>query len=491
MRIFAVALVVCLSPVYAAGPSEVSGLIDLARSAPPEFSADAMIRIATSNQIEKNRKVALLEEAFQAASSAQQAYKRHAALARSAGPVRFLNSAYAQNLDALSLRLRALELLLPLDPRKAKELFAGMAQPSIPKLTCEDFLVYDVSRYYEMAGQVMRQGLFTDREKQAGEPYRLVERSVGGITSPVQVGPAARLLLTAALSNQDFQSALTAFSGALAQISGDDRSFATVESEGGTDIESLVTAAKNRNISPQPLLAAYRQYLVSNLTGERCKDDDQVKNVGTSFGVSDPSAAQQKPDAVQFFNLRLRIDPLQPIREEEATPKRWEGVAKTEKSCAGTACQAIASQYRNLIFGAQGVALSAADRAKPEWQTRLSELLSAMSDWKQSPDETPGAYFRDKCGIYSDLFSVAATPEDRVRVLRASLSFLQENTFQADNREEWLLPVTRLVGLIGLDPTGLGKLGEEMRHSGDIAVALYAGLEAAVPRSPDAILPLL
>src|SRR5581483_3822542 len=114
-----------------------------------------------------------------------------------------------------------------------------------------------------------------------------------------------------------------------------------------------------------------------------------------------------------------------------ATPKRWEGEAKPLKSCAGGACRAIAQEYRSLLFSPEGTALGSSERSKPEWQRRLAGLLSNMSDWKQGADETPAEYFRDKCGIYSDLFNIVATPEDRLRVLRATLAFLQQNAFQA------------------------------------------------------------
>src|SRR5581483_902694 len=119
MHLRAAALAISLvCGVWAAAPSEVAGLIDMARAAPPEFAADALIRIAASGGIDKAKKAALLEEAFQTAQSAQQPYKRRIALAKTGGPVRFVNSAYAQEIDSLSLRLRAIEALLPIDARK-------------------------------------------------------------------------------------------------------------------------------------------------------------------------------------------------------------------------------------------------------------------------------------------------------------------------------------------------------------------------------------
>jgi len=59
-------------------PAAIDALLDAARAAPAEFAADAMIRIAALDQLEKARRIELLEQAFQRASGAQQPYKRHA-----------------------------------------------------------------------------------------------------------------------------------------------------------------------------------------------------------------------------------------------------------------------------------------------------------------------------------------------------------------------------------------------------------------------------
>jgi len=66
------------------------------RAAPAEFAADAMIRIAGLDQLEKARRVELLEQAFQKASGAQQPYKRRATFLRLGSTSGFLNQAYAR-----------------------------------------------------------------------------------------------------------------------------------------------------------------------------------------------------------------------------------------------------------------------------------------------------------------------------------------------------------------------------------------------------------
>ena len=94
----------------ATGPADIDALIDAARSVPGEFSADALIRIAGTDKIDKARKIELLEQAFDRASGAQQPFPRHAVPLKLDGSSSYWNRLNKQDLDALSLRLRAVEM---------------------------------------------------------------------------------------------------------------------------------------------------------------------------------------------------------------------------------------------------------------------------------------------------------------------------------------------------------------------------------------------
>ena len=255
-------------------PAAIDALLDAARAAPAEFAADATIRIAALHQLEKARRIELLDQAFRIASGAQQPYKRHATFSQAGSSSAFLNRAYGQDLDAMSLRLRAIDALLPLDAQKARDLFVQIPPPRTPRLQCGDFLIYDVGRFYDTLGNIARQS-FTPPEVQAGEPFRLLQRFTGAITSPVEVAPVARMLAAANVKDTDFLALVNSFAGALGRISGDDRSFA-FSITAGKQILALVEESKRRRSSPLSLLEAYRLYLVNNLSAARCADDDSM-----------------------------------------------------------------------------------------------------------------------------------------------------------------------------------------------------------------------
>jgi hypothetical protein len=473
-------LLVCsLIPASFAGGSEA--LADRASALAPEFAAEAFIRIAGDSALDRERRIALLEQAFARAAAAEQPYKRRAALAVAAGEAGYWNRVYRQELDATSLRVRAIRALLPLDSRKAAALFSRLEPPKPPRVECDSILVYDVSGVYDLLGEIA---------PVYGAPAKLLGQYAAAIASPVEVGPMARVLAAAKLENTEFQSAAASFASALGRISGDDRSF-TSSHNCARDIDALVEELKRRKLSPLPLIEAYRLYLITHLSSARCADNDQVLGGGTSFGLlTGAETAGQTGDFVGYFNTRLRMDPLLPITELESTPLRLEGTAARTSFCQDDDCKDIAARYRRLVLNDAGVPFPPAGRSTPEWKARLGEYLSAVDRWKPADKTTAAGYYHERCQAYADALSVA-DGASRETVVRALVAFAAASPLQKTNRLEWFLPINGLIGRMSLDPQGMGKLAVEARGSENPAVAVFAALEEAAPRPPDRILALL
>lgn len=466
----------------AASAPPVDGLIESARAAPAEFAADALIRLAALDQVEKARKIELLQQAFDRAAGAQEPYKRRAAITRFGGPSGFLNRVYGQELDAMSLRLRAVSAMLPIDRAKAAALFLRIPPVRLPAVACTEYMVPDLSRFYEVLSSLI-----------AGQalPPKDMERFAGAITSPAQIAPAASMIAGAGLSDDDFQLVVAAFAGALQKISASDRYF-THYAAAGRQIELLAEECRHHKTSRLPLIEAYRVYLVWHLSGARCADDDLLLPSGQDLGLASPlSADARAANALAFFNERLAIAPVKPIDELESTPSKLEGEATGLFSCQDAGCKAIGQQFHDLIFNSIGLVLPQAERDTPEWHAKLQTFLKAMAEWKPLPEVSAVEHFREKCSLYNDLAAAVPKAADREIVLRAMLDFTGRNTLQIKNRVEWFLPVNGLIGRAGLEPAGLGGLIESLRKSDDPVIALFANLEAVAPRTPDRVLPLL
>jgi hypothetical protein len=477
----------CAASVFGA---DVTSLVTATRGVAGEFAADALIRIAALDQIDKTRKVELLEQAFQRASEAQQGYKRRAALVRLNGPIVFFNKVNEQELDGLSLRLRVVEAMLPLDPHKARDLFLKIPAPRFPKSTCNDFMVYDPGRFFDVLGSIAHQA-YSEQEAAKGDTFRLYQRYAGAISSPIQVGPMARAIASANVADADFVALLSTFSAALAKISGDDRAFSYSRSV-GPDVATLVAECNRRKATPLPLIESYRLYLVVHLTASRCADNELMETGGLrAFTMKGQDVDQRALDFVGYFNEHLRMPPLQAIEEGESTPSRLEGAASGLRWCQDDECQSLAGHYRNLILGPNGVAYPTAERNTPEWAKKVETILEELDAWKSSRREGPAEQFREKALVYNDLLNVVPAGAVRDHLLHSMIQFLLKNPVQATNRTEWFLPVNALIGRAALDPAAYGKYAEDLRKVDDPVVALYAQLEAVAPRTPAKLVPLL
>jgi len=465
----------------ATGNFDPNTVSSLARQAPAEFAADAMIRLASSEKMDPHARVELLTEAFSRAAEAQRPLKLRASITRGGGTGGFLERAYRQDLDALSLRLRAVEELLPLDSAKATKLFLTIARPEVPSVRCEEIVVYDVSRYYEVLGAVAK--------LKRGGAAKLLKNRVGGLTSPAQIAPVARLLRQAELKNSDLRAFTLSLAASLREISGDDRSFTYYATVTGPAILELVEELKDRHLSPLPLAEAYRLYLVHHLSGDRCADDDLLNNGGQSFNlVTGQPTDALGGSAAAFFAEKILMPPLQPLSEQETTPHTLEGFAAGLRSCQDAECQQLNRQVRELAFAPEGNPLPEAEHDTDAWRARLQSVLETMEAW-QPGKEQADEVFREKTWVYNNLFSMSPGPSREI-VVRSWLNYLKHSRSTVSDRAQWLLPVSTLVGRVALDP-GNTKLAEELHREDDPVIALYVQLEAVAPRPAQEILSLL
>jgi len=242
--------------LFAAEPFQ--SIADLAAGAPPEFTADALLRMVESNKLtDKNARRELVEQAFQLAASAKfQAPMEGLTGATTDTRSASLSQAYGLKLDVLSLQSRAVRDMLPLDQLKARELFGQMATPTLAPLTCDDALVYEPSEFYQALTAVVN-GAFTPKEKAKELHFNLLLDTLGQVTSPFQLPPLATVIESAGVTAAQRQMLWARFNGLLEGMQPDARSFAA----------SLPALAVVSAPGFQPLFEKYRQ------KGHGCESD--------------------------------------------------------------------------------------------------------------------------------------------------------------------------------------------------------------------------
>ncbi len=283
------------------------GLVDQARVLPPEFCADAMLRLAASPLLtDTKQRRALIEEAFAAGT--------HAPL-----PYRSVPDDLHNGLEALTLQTRAVNAMLALDAVRALSMFRDIPSPDPPRLTCQDAATPDLSAYYQTALRLFASA-FNAKERAAEDDVQFLRQIVASIQSLSQIVPALKMMPEAGarMTAAQRQQLAGAIAGVLDRIAGSDREYAASENV-------LVPSALPEMHDSQMFVPALRSYIVRHLSAARC---------------SDAIPAGGLPESARQFNaLIARLSPataqLRPIALEEAQPLRVEGTFESRPEPGG------------------------------------------------------------------------------------------------------------------------------------------------------------
>lgn len=454
----------------------------MARKAPAEFAADAMIRVAANAKLDARTRMKLLTEAFRLAGGAQHPFKLRGAITRSGSEGAFLERAYRQELDTLSLRLRAVREMLPLDSARASKLFFSIPRPAVPPVPCEEIAVYDVDAYYDGLGAIAKIG-----HRDIG---KLLKERVGGITSPAQVAPVARLLRQAELKDADLRKLTDAFAARLSAITGDDRSFTYHGTATAPAIADLVEELKGRKLPALPLAEAFRKYLVNHLSGDRCADGYMIYNGPLTLNVMTGQPVEViGSSAATYFKEKILVPPLAALTEQETTPNSLKGAAANAETCKDDQCKHFNDLSRNLAFTSEGTPLVESERKTDAWRVALQSTLAELEAWQPGKGQTADDLLRDKTWVYNNLYAMSPGAS-RELVERSWIGYMKQSRTTVSDRGRWLLPVSALIGRSALEPANR-KLAEFLAGADDPVIALYIQVEALAPRDAATILSML
>lgn len=453
-------------------------LLDGAAAAPPEFGADVLIRLSESSRVPTAAaKIDLLSKAFDLASRAELPVKRAGSLGNILdGRSSLLVRAYRLNLDGLSLQSRVISDMLAVDPARARRMVEQVQIPSLPPVGCDQRLTYDLGLFYQALGKVASTA-FTAKEKEKGRQVTLLAPFVSNLQSHAQARPVAEMLVEARLSPADLAQLTNTFAGALLQLHGDERSFASaVIGPGGTNasaaVADLFSALEEKQVSVITFLKAWRQYLVTNLADERC---------ATLRGMADSNALPQPAKNFnQQFRRELQTSQIPPIAEEELRNSRIVSPPAAAPYWQSPEAKKLWATLRELRISSPEEDAPSADKTSQAWASRLSDFLEQVEAW-QPQDEPASDFFQEKCVLYESLADLIPPGPQRLQVINSIVSLLVQNSGQLPSRIEWFLPAEDL--LSGRRAAGDQKEAiQALLNSGDPVLSLYARLERWEPR---------
>lgn len=451
-------------------PVEIQQAVGIAMAAPPEFAANALLRLAAGGRIpDKDARRDLIERAFQLATRAQYPYRR-SSIPGSGTDTRsgYLSSALSLNYDALSLEKRAVDLMFGIDTTAARELFARVAHPALEPLSCSSPLVPEISAYYEMLGRVAQES-FTAEEQRNEVHAQFVQAQIDQIASHVELAPAAAMIAAVDWTPAQFEVVSAAFLGKLGSLGPDARSFSASVRALDRTIGQLVYRARQHNRHPERIVEAYRTYLVSNLTAARCADGG-VLRVSPGTSIEDG-----------LFGEEIR-GALAPLTAEERTPKKSDGAVKLEPYWQSAQAKRIFEDCWRLRTGPDGKYFDDATRNSKEWKRQLADFLSGLASWKADDEESEADFFHQKAIVYEALLELTPAGDQEARVVDDYMGFLKSSNLQQQSPVEWYWHAhSTLNRLRNARPAGAQRLIAAFRSSGNPVLVLEDLLEQLAP----------
>ena len=412
-------------------PEPCQSISDLATAAPPEFTADALLRIVESGKLaDRNARLQLIERAFQAAVSAKFAMRMIGLPGTTTDTASgSLSEAYALKLDVLSLQSRAVRDMLPLDPSKARELFGQMVRQMLAPLTCDDALVYEPSDFYQALSAVVN-GAFTPKEKAKEEHVNLLLDALAQITSPSQLAPFAEAIQSVSVNAAQKQILWTRFNGLIENMQADSRSFAA----------ALSALSALRTPGTQASLEKFRR------NNEVCETDAASASPG-------PSASTPQTD------------------KKPSTPKLdryWQSANAKQLLVAG----------QKLRFASSTQLLSDAQRATPEWQQQLADYLDLIAGWTPDQEESEANYYHEKSIVYTALLDLVPPGPQSDKILADFVDFISNSNLYQQSPAEWFIEPRRVLDRsLQRNSAQHAKVLQAYQRSGNPVLVLEVALE--------------
>jgi hypothetical protein len=431
-----------------------------AAALPPEFAADALIRIAASARVADNTwKGSLLTDAFFDAYSVGEAYRRSTPQSI---PIDTRQGAQlmasAMSLNRLSLQVRAAQLMAFVNPRRARELFEWIDLDLTPG-PCEDLLVPAVDEYYSALSLLARMTFGGNRD----EGLRFLELYLWRARLPSEMPAVARALLRFDPSPSETPYFESLFSSILETGSTDARGFSASASDivsRAADLQVFEAKAGLRGIH---LMESLRAYLVSQMKGPRCADSQSESMTPAAFNA-----------VLRRADLTYEVKTI----DQQIAPSRLLGTARLDQFWQTGEARSLHTRLLQLRgTGKEPVPLRV--RQTPEWRNDAEQVLVEVEQWTGRSERSERDALAQKSMLYLGLLELVPPSALRVQTIRSLVEYLRHTDRNVDDRSLWFAFVNRLLELSrGNDRDDILDALAGSHHP---VLAVYAQLERVVP----------
>jgi len=437
----------------------LEGVIADARRAPPEFEADALIRIAQSPRLDKGRRRDILNDAFMRAYAAQDPYRRvsYALPPDSRQGVEAL--AFDSRLTRVSLQVRATQMMAFVDPPRARELFEWI-DPGIGATRCEEALVPGIAEYYTALSTLARTTFAASRRADA---IRFLELYLWRAHLPVEMPAIATAVLRFASRYDEAAYFETVLRLILENGGRDPRGFSVA----GTDVIARFAELEDRDrelgITGWHLLHAVRAYMAAQTTGPRCADSPTESLAVEAFNA--------RVRRTRAMDEGVRLLDIASVRPSALLPP-----ARIDRYWQTADARRLREDFLRLR-GRDRNPVPLRIRLTKGWREEADQLVTNLEHWTGSREPADRDYFFQKGFLFTDLIALMPRSPARERAIQSLIAFLRHADVDRLRRTAWFLVAGRLLEFArGPDRVFVIDAMESTHHP---ILALYARLERA------------
>jgi hypothetical protein len=451
-------------------PPEVENVYGMALAAPPEFAANALLRL--SDRVpDAGLRSDVLAMAFSLAAAAHHAQRLEPlpGIEPDTAAASLVN-ALRLELDALSLQARAVRQMLAISPVRGRELFNQMRRPALSRPTCSTALLPDVSAYYEALTAVAQTG-FTPAERARTEDISFVTGALSRVASVPELAPAATLVASLSWPRNQFEIAAGILASRLDSMDIDSRSYLASARAIDDAITQVVLKAKSMGSLTEPLAASYRNFITRHLQAPRCGDLELTAGRFVQGG------------ATEIFGEEIRGE-LPALSSDETAPESLlDGEITVDRYWQSEPAQRVFQECMRLRQAPDGTNYNEAARRTREWSRQFGDVLNSMAGWKASDENSEADYFNQKATVYQALLELAPPGDASERVMASFVAFLRNSTLQQRSPVQWYWHARGALDRVRADqPDQAARIAIAFRTSGSIILMLDAMLDEVVPQ---------
>jgi hypothetical protein len=431
-----------------------------AASVPPEFEADILLKLSSLSKVDKEWRRELLDTAFMRAYAAPEQHRR--ATTQQIPPESRQGAqvfAYATALTRVTLQVRAVELMVFLDPLHARDLFEWIDLNLGPGV-CTDPLVPSVDEYYTALGQIARLAY-----RNHYDALNFFELYLWRAHLPSEMPAVARAIQRYPRSRDEAAYLEGLFRLILLGSTSDPPGFSSAALDITAKMTDLQIDDTGMGVLGSNVMEALRSYILAQFKAPRCADNATAPVLPSTFNAA---VRRAKAD----FDVR-------PMDADAARlPTTAAGATRIDEYWQTGDARRLHDAAARLR-GPGAVAYSLRVRQTPEWRAQADQLLTDVEKCGGASEPAARDFFYQKSVLFIWLIDLIPRGELHTRAVRGFIEFLRRSETDVNRRMLWFAFVNRLLEMTH-GPFRAEVLAA-MEESHQPVIALYARLERVTP----------